>query len=147
VGRDLYISGESYAGIYVPYLAMRIHQQNQNAKVMNLTQINLKGILVGNPATDWWVDVYPSMLEMAYMHNIVDTDTFQQWRDLKCNLYFRDVFPAEWDEGCAYILEDFFKNMERINFYDIYRSPYIELRSDKGEKGQTLLNGKLEEYD
>ena len=47
---DFYISGESYAGIYVPYLANEILEKNKlpNTEV----KINLKGILVGNACTD-----------------------------------------------------------------------------------------------
>ncbi|KAL3497360.1 hypothetical protein ACH5RR_040092 [Cinchona calisaya] len=43
--RDFYISGESYAGHYVPQLAHNIVYHNQKA---NKTIINLKGILIGN---------------------------------------------------------------------------------------------------
>ena len=79
VGRDLYLSGESYAGIYVPYLAWRIQQYNHDAKVLNQTQINLKGILVGNGCTDWEVDAEPGWMEMLYMHNIMSIDNFTEW--------------------------------------------------------------------
>ena len=41
--RDFYISGESYAGHYVPQLAHTIFQHNKKA---NKTLINLKGIIV-----------------------------------------------------------------------------------------------------
>lgn len=41
--RDFYITGESYAGHYVPQLASLILQKN---KVTNQTVINLKGIAV-----------------------------------------------------------------------------------------------------
>lgn len=44
---DLYISGESYAGIYVPFLAIRIDQFNAKAT----EKINLKGWLAGNACT------------------------------------------------------------------------------------------------
>ena len=47
---DFYISGESYAGIYVPYLANEII--NRNKLPTTETKINLKGILVGNACTD-----------------------------------------------------------------------------------------------
>ncbi|KAJ1400260.1 Serine carboxypeptidase, serine active site [Sesbania bispinosa] len=43
--RDFYISGESYAGHYVPQLAHTILYHNKKAKK---TIINLKGIMIGN---------------------------------------------------------------------------------------------------
>ncbi|MFQ6655163.1 hypothetical protein Gotur_025840, partial [Gossypium turneri] len=47
--RDFYITGESYAGHYVPQLAYTIFLNNKKA---NQTLINLKGIAVGNG----WID-------------------------------------------------------------------------------------------
>ena len=44
-GRDFYISGESYAGIYIPTLAYDILKYNEEA---TKDKINLVGILVGN---------------------------------------------------------------------------------------------------
>jgi serine carboxypeptidase-like clade 2 len=41
-GREFYISGESYAGVYIPYLAERI---------LKHSSINLKGVLIGNACT------------------------------------------------------------------------------------------------
>lgn len=45
-GRDFYISGESYAGHYVPQLVHTILYHNQKA---NKTIINLKGMIVSAP--------------------------------------------------------------------------------------------------
>lgn len=55
---DLYVSGESYGGIYVPYLSWQIHQNNQLYSV-NASDISipLKGYIVGNGATKWEYDV------------------------------------------------------------------------------------------
>ena len=44
-----YISGESYAGIYVPYLAKAIDSHNHHGDT--LIKINLKGFIVGNACT------------------------------------------------------------------------------------------------
>lgn len=43
--RSLYLSGESYAGKYIPDLADRILNNNMDEK---LKYINLKGVLIGN---------------------------------------------------------------------------------------------------
>ena len=47
---ELYITGESYAGIYIPYLAHKII--NTNKMPERLITINLKGIMIGNACTD-----------------------------------------------------------------------------------------------
>jgi len=80
----LWISGESYGGIYVPYFAWKIHEFNTNAVITKETPVPLKGILVGNPATHWDYDTYNSYWPFAYMHNLMDTDTYQTLAEDEC---------------------------------------------------------------
>lgn len=47
-GNAFYISGESYAGKYIPALAYTIHTNNPSAKI----KINLQGLAIGNGWTD-----------------------------------------------------------------------------------------------
>ena len=59
---DLYISGESYGGIYVPYAANQVFHYNQaNVSTGKFTP-NLKGFLVGNGVTNWKYDTQPAYL-------------------------------------------------------------------------------------
>lgn len=51
---DLYISEESYAGIYVPLLVDQIDKHNANATAE--FKPNLKGFMVGNGVTNWTYD-------------------------------------------------------------------------------------------
>lgn len=46
--REFYIAGESYAGVYIPYLAYYILQYNKKHKD---SPFNLKGIIVGSGVT------------------------------------------------------------------------------------------------
>lgn len=62
---DVFIAGESYAGMYVPYLAHKILIEKKN------TQIKLKGILVGNGVTDR-VNLGESYRAMGFWHGLVD---------------------------------------------------------------------------
>ena len=65
-GRELYLSGESYAGKYLPYLATHILNQSH-------TSLNLQGILLGNG----WVDpptIVSSYPEWSYAHGLVSTN-------------------------------------------------------------------------
>ncbi|KAG4304127.1 hypothetical protein PORY_002491 [Pneumocystis oryctolagi] len=64
---DLYISGESYAGQYVPYIANYILKRN---KKDHSKSYNLKGILIGNG----WISPlthYKSYLPFALTNNLV----------------------------------------------------------------------------
>ncbi|CAA0815034.1 Serine carboxypeptidase-like 48 [Striga hermonthica] len=49
IGNDFYITGESYAGHYIPAFAVRVHQGNKNKEGIH---INLKGFAIGNGLTN-----------------------------------------------------------------------------------------------
>jgi serine carboxypeptidase-like clade 2 len=71
---DLYISGESYAGIYVPYLTKYIDDYNtQNAANPAVFKPNLKGFMVGNGVTNYTYDCTPAYVEMGYWHSLYNT--------------------------------------------------------------------------
>lgn len=63
---DFYVTGESYAGKYVPAVSYSIHLNNPKAKV----KINLKGLAIGNGLVDPINQLMYS--EYLYQHGFVD---------------------------------------------------------------------------
>jgi cathepsin A (carboxypeptidase C) len=63
-GRDFFITGESYAGHYIPAIAYYF--------IKNTTDLglNFKGIAIGNGWVDPYVQ-YPQYAEFAYENNLV----------------------------------------------------------------------------
>jgi carboxypeptidase C (cathepsin A) len=93
---NLWISGESYGGVYVPYLAWQIHQNNLKYKINpdGRKMYNLKGILVGNGATDWNYDNMPSIPQTAEAMGLIPSSLLEQWNKNGCVEYFNDVKPS-----------------------------------------------------
>ncbi|KAG9128871.1 hypothetical protein Leryth_009653 [Lithospermum erythrorhizon] len=61
---DLYIGGDSYAGIFVPLVVEQIYNGNQ---MMDELPLNVKGYILGNPVTDKFGDTNG---RVKYAHNM-----------------------------------------------------------------------------
>ena len=110
-GRDFYISGESYAGIYVPTLAYEVIMYNKGVSESN--KINLKGILVGNGVADWDYDTTNAMLDFAFTHHLTSYES-----RLEFNKYCIMEFDYSECERIVYEINDL---LENINIYDYLR--------------------------
>ena len=77
-GNDLYISGESYAGIYVPRLVEQLDWYINNCTTNNSCDYvpNLKGFMVGNGVTDYKFDNGLTLFEMGFWYGIIDTNDY-----------------------------------------------------------------------
>ncbi|CAH2073553.1 unnamed protein product [Thlaspi arvense] len=109
---EFYITGESYAGHYVPQLAELIYDRNK--KVTRGSQINLKGFMIGNAVINEETDM-AGLVDYAWSHAIVSDE-------LHNNLHGSCRFDEE-DETSNKTLQcyDNFKNfMEAYSDIDIY---------------------------
>ena len=66
-GREFFITGESYAGIYIPTLSVRI------VDGMEDFPINFQGFAIGNGITSW-VSLYNSLMFFGRYHAILDIE-------------------------------------------------------------------------
>lgn len=103
---SFYISGESYAGVYVPTLAENIIKNS-------LSFINLRGIIVGNGLTDLEVDIEKALVDFAYGHGLYSQST-------------RDNFLAYCNSTtltpeCKATRKEIQNSLQGLNIYDIYR--------------------------
>jgi len=80
---DLYISGESYAGIYVPYLAHSIDEHNSSGNAS--FEVNLKGFMVGNGVTNYDYDCTPAYIEMGWWHSLYSQELRDKMEAAKCD--------------------------------------------------------------
>ena len=113
-GREFFVAGESYAGVYVPYLSYYIDQYNSNSS--STPKINLVGYAVGNPVTNVNFDTF-SDLQFWKTHAAVSPATIQQI-NAQCS-------PTSFNTNfCSQLMNDLGIELEDINIYDFYRYCY-----------------------
>jgi len=104
---DLYISGESYAGIYVPYLLYLMNNYIEaNLDNPEAYLPPLKGMMVGNGVTNWEYDCDPAAFEMAYWHSLIDKDLYDSKTKYNCSLR-SDQDPETWTPECQEVSSQF----------------------------------------
>ncbi|KAG8368332.1 hypothetical protein BUALT_Bualt15G0034600 [Buddleja alternifolia] len=109
--RDFYITGESYAGHYVPQLASLILKNN---KITNQTVINLKGVAIGNAYIDY-EDEMTGMIDFFWTHALM-SDEVHEAIFKNCN--FSTMAPISGK--CEESLDDADSDMGDVFYYDIY---------------------------
>ncbi|KAF3969443.1 hypothetical protein CMV_006773 [Castanea mollissima] len=110
--RDFYISGESYAGHYVPQLAHTILYHNKKA---NKTIINLKGIIIGNAVINDETDEQ-GLVDYLGSHAIISNEDVYQIHKY-CDFSPNATAQSRECEASYLALED---NIIAINIYNIY---------------------------
>ncbi|KAJ9188791.1 hypothetical protein P3X46_000155 [Hevea brasiliensis] len=146
VKNDFYITGESYAGHYIPAFAARVHQGNKNKQGI---QINLKGFAIGNGLTD------PGIQYKAYTDYALDNKLIQKYDYDRINKLVPECEQAikacgtDGESACetAYvncnnIFSEILDVVGNINYYDIRKECVGQLCYDFSDM-DTFLNEKV----
>jgi carboxypeptidase C (cathepsin A) len=147
VNNKLWISGESYGGIYVPYLAWQIHQNNLKYDMDKRVamHIPLQGILVGNGATTWDYDNSPSIPVTAVDMGLVPVSLLEEWNTNGCIFYFRDVKPSG-GVNCGPIWDKMSASFNDLNIYDFFRTNEVSNTAVEDRMGKSMVNGEEKTY-
>ncbi|KAK7321712.1 hypothetical protein VNO77_32595 [Canavalia gladiata] len=129
--RDLFITGESYAGHYVPQLADTILSNN---KLTNHTVINLKGIAIGNG----WIDdsmCTKGMFDFFWTHAL-NSDETHEGIERHCD-FESGNFTSECDKYQSRGNDE----IGNINIYNLYTPP-CNSTTTKAGAGPTTYSGE-----
>ena len=107
--KDLYISGESYAGIYIPMLAYEILHYNDKC-TDEKDKIKLKGIMIGNAYTDKEYEEYFSIIDYAFSHGLLSYENRIDFLNYCINK--KEI------ENCKIVISKFYKLLIQLNLYD-----------------------------
>ncbi|XVF74172.1 hypothetical protein PTKIN_Ptkin13bG0038800 [Pterospermum kingtungense] len=138
--RDFYISGESYAGHYVPQLAYDILLRNKNT---TQTIINLKGIAIGNA----WIDdaiCTKGLFDYLWTHAL-NSDETNEAINKYCDFTNEDSSVTKKADGdnntiqCGKYQSQAFREMGDIDWYGIY-APSCNLSAIKSGSNSDVKN-------
>ncbi|KAK4286416.1 hypothetical protein QN277_002974 [Acacia crassicarpa] len=124
VENDFYITGESYAGHYIPAIASRIHQAN---KANEGIHINLKGFAIGNGLTDPEIQ-YAAYTDFALENGLINSDDYNRINTMvpQCLQHIQDC-GNKGGKACETaffacnddIFEQILTAAGNVNYYDI----------------------------
>ncbi|KAL2242840.1 UNVERIFIED_CONTAM: Serine carboxypeptidase-like 45 [Sesamum indicum] len=112
---SLFITGESYAGHYVPQLAKLVIELNKKRKIFNL-----KGIALGNPLLEFTTD-YNSRAEYFWSHGLISDSTYNLFTSV-CNYsrYVREYYRDSLSVLCSRVMSLVNRESSRfVNKYDV----------------------------
>ena len=113
--RDLYITGESYAGHYIPQLAKLMVEFN---KKQNL--FNLKGIALGNPVLEFATD-FNSRAEYFWSHGLISDSTYKMFTSV-CNYsrYVSEYYRDSVSPSCSKVMSQVSRETSKfVDKYDV----------------------------
>ncbi|XP_047318246.1 serine carboxypeptidase-like 34 [Impatiens glandulifera] len=110
---EFYLSGESYAGHYVPQLAEMIYDNNKKASEKE--HINLKGFIIGNALMDDGTD-QRGMVDYAWDHAVISDQVYHEINK-KCVFNFSELNPPL---ACNKALNKYFEVYNLIDMYSLY---------------------------
>ncbi|KAG8372563.1 hypothetical protein BUALT_Bualt12G0079000 [Buddleja alternifolia] len=135
--RDFYISGESYAGHYVPQLAQLIYDYNKKS---SHPIINLKGFIVGNAVTDNYYDGIGTVTYW-WSHSMISDKTYKSI--LKSCNFKSDKSSKKCDHAVDYAMNHEFGDIDQ---YSIYTASCNSSKTSVRLKN-TLIRPRLSGYD
>ncbi|GMH01107.1 hypothetical protein Nepgr_002946 [Nepenthes gracilis] len=121
--RDLYITGESYAGHYIPQLAKLMMLFNKKEKLFNL-----KGIALGNPVLEFATD-FNSRAEYFWSHGLISDSTYKMFTSI-CNYsrYVSEYYRGSVSPLCSRVMSQVSRETSRfVDKYDVTLDVCISL--------------------
>lgn len=112
---SLFITGESYAGHYVPQLANLMMQFNKKEKLFNL-----KGIALGNPVLEFATD-FNSRAEYFWSHGLISDTTYKMFTSM-CNYsrYVSEYYRDSVSPICSKVMSQVSRETSRfVDKYDV----------------------------
>lgn len=115
--RDFYLTGESFAGHYIPAVSARILAGNSNP---GATIIRLRGIAIGNG----WIDPYlqyPDYVPFALENQLIDSSTAKSLNTTArhCQSLINDKLYTLANIECSSIMARVLSEAGNINLYNI----------------------------
>ncbi|CAE5958695.1 unnamed protein product [Arabidopsis arenosa] len=115
LNRSLFITGESYAGHYVPQLAQLMIQYNKKHHLFNL-----RGIAIGNPVLEFATD-FNSRAEYFWSHGLISDSTYKMFTSY-CNYsrYVSEYYRGSMSSMCSKVMSQVSTETSRfVDKYDV----------------------------
>ncbi|KAK9063863.1 hypothetical protein SSX86_017735 [Deinandra increscens subsp. villosa] len=129
---EFYISGESYAGHYVPQLAELIYDNNK--MITEQDRINFKGFMIGNALLDDETD-QTGMVNYAWDHAVISDRVYHDVQT-KCNFSNPNSSVA-----CDTALSAYFQVYRIIDMYSLYVPSCVDTSSNSTQR--THMQGNV----
>lgn len=113
--RELFITGESYAGHYIPQLAKLIIESNEKEELFNL-----KGVALGNPVLEYATD-FNSRAEFFWSHGLISDTTYRLFTSA-CNYsrYVSEYYRDSISPVCSKVMSQVRRETSKfVDNYDV----------------------------